>query len=269
MIVTDDHIVANLMQMVADYFEGSGEFPPEDTVFVSWLPFYHDMGLFMGILAPLLTRRRAVVMSPIAFLQRPARWMQLLADNRLSFSASPNFGFELAVRRTTDDDMAGRDLGAILGILSGAERINPATINRFHERFAQFNIKNTVVWPSYGLAEATVYVASPPPGHPPATVRFDYEKLSAGHAQRCDTEAGSELVSYGAGTCLHGTNRRSRNPDGEPGRKGRGDLGARRQRLQRILAKSAGVRSGLSALSWPILPRARPLSRGCAPGIWG
>ncbi len=82
-------------------------------------------------------------------------------------------------------------------ILSGSERIHAATLRRFTERFSRFNLPDSALRPSYGLAEATVYVASSQPGRPPATVRFDYEKLSAGHAKRCD-EGGVELVSLGA-----------------------------------------------------------------------
>ena len=136
-------------------------------------------------------------MSPISFLQKPARWMQMLASSSNAWSAAPNFAFELAVRRTSDDDLAGMDLGGVLGIISGSERIHAATIARFNDRFASFNLPTTTVRPSYGLAEATLYVASAPIGHTPATVRFDYEKLSAGYAKRCGAEGGSELVSYG------------------------------------------------------------------------
>ena len=80
---------------------------------VSWLPFYHDMGLYLGIIMPILTGYRAVLTSPVSFLQRPARWMQLLASNSHAFSAAPNFAFELAARKTSDDDMAGLDLGDV------------------------------------------------------------------------------------------------------------------------------------------------------------
>jgi len=120
----------------------------------------------------------------------------MLASTR-SFSAAPNFAFELAVRRTSDDDMAGLDLGNVHTILSGSERIHAATLRRFTERFSRFNLPETALRPSYGLAEATVYVASSSPGCPPTTVRFDYEKLSAGHAQPCGNEGCSELVSLG------------------------------------------------------------------------
>jgi long chain fatty acid CoA FadD26 len=113
------------------------------------------------------------------------------------------------------------DLGGLLGIISGSERIHSATIRRFNERFAKFNMPDTTVRPSYGLAEATLYVISAPTGHTPATVRFDYEKLSAGHAERCGAEGGSELVSYGAPRsstlAIVDPETRRENPDGKIG----------------------------------------------------
>ncbi|WP_099023349.1 AMP-binding protein [Mycolicibacterium palauense] len=204
-VVTHRNVIANLEQIFSDYMEHRGGVPPQDTTMVSWLPFYHDMGLIQGVFAPLLcppetpegsVGRPAVLMSPLAFLAKPARWIQQLAANPHAWSAAPNFAFELSVRRTSDADMEGLDLGNVLGIISGSERIHSATIRRFNERFAQFHLPETTVRPSYGLAEATLYVVSAPTGHTPATVRFDYEKLAAGHAERC-AEGGSELVSYG------------------------------------------------------------------------
>lgn len=194
--ITHQNVITNVEQALTDYV--GNEIPPE-TVFVSWLPFYHDMGLMKGVFAPLVCERSAVLTSPMAFLQRPARWMQLLATNSKSFSAAPNFAFELAVRRTTDEDMAGLDLGDVLVILSGSERVHAATIGRFTDRFARFNLKETVIRPSYGLAEATVYVASADRDRAPKTVRFDYEKLSNGHAKPCESEGvgGADLVGHG------------------------------------------------------------------------
>jgi len=164
-VVTHKNVIVNLEQVIADYFEDIGKVPPPGLTMVSWLPFYHDMGLLLGVLAPVLRGFPAVVTSPMAFLQKPARWMQMLAGNR-SFSAAPNFAFELAVRRTSDDDMAGLDLGNVHTILSGSERIHAATIRRFTERFSSFNLPDTAVRPSYGLAEATVVCGVVEPGAP-------------------------------------------------------------------------------------------------------
>ncbi|KWX67829.1 AMP-binding protein [Mycobacterium sp. NAZ190054] len=229
-IMTHRNVIANLEQIFTDYMSHRGGVPPQDTTMVSWLPFYHDMGLIQGVFATLLCPpdgpdgtwgRPAVLMSPVAFLQKPARWIQQLALNTHSWSAAPNFAFELSVRRTSDADLEGMDLGDVLGIISGSERIHSATIRRFNERFAQFNMPDTTVRPSYGLAEATLYVISAPTGHTPSTVRFDYEKLSAGHAERCGSDSGTELVSYGAPRSstvrIVDPETRTENPDGKIG----------------------------------------------------
>jgi long-chain fatty acid adenylase/transferase FadD26 len=197
-VVTHKNIVVNLGQMMSDHYADNGRCPPPDTTVVSWLPLYHDMGLQLGIFFPILAGLRTVMMSPMAFLQKPARWMQLLATNTRAFSGAPNFALELAARRTSDADMAGLDLGNVLTIGSGAERVHAATIRRFTERFFRFNFPDTALQPGYGMAEATVYVSSSDTARPPAIVRFDYEELSAGHAKRCDGESGTELVSNGA-----------------------------------------------------------------------
>lgn len=191
------NLLANFEQLTAVYFADYGKVAPPDTTIVSWLPFYHDMGLYLGVCGPILTGLRAVLTSPVAFLQRPARWMQLLASNSHTYTAAPNFAFELAARKTSDDDMAGLDLSDVLVIVTGSERVHPATLRRFTQRFARFNLGEAVIRPSYGLAEATVYVASRAAGQPPAIVRFESEKLTAGNAERCESAGGTPLISYG------------------------------------------------------------------------
>jgi long-chain fatty acid adenylase/transferase FadD26 len=199
-VITHRNVIANFQQMQSDYFHELGNVPPPDTEIVSWLPFYHDMGLIFGICAPIIVGRPAVLMSPMAFLQKPARWIQSLARYGRAFSAAPNFAFDLAVRRTTDHDMAGLDLSRVLAIVSGSERVHPATLRRFHERFARFNLSENVIRPSYGLAEATLYVTTSEPGRRARAVRFGQEELSVGYAKPCESQAveAAELVSYGA-----------------------------------------------------------------------
>jgi fatty acid CoA ligase FadD28 len=195
-MISHTNLEVNFGQLMLSYFPDSGGIAAVDTTIVSWLPFYHDMGLVLGVCAPILGGYRGVLTSPVSFLQRPARWMQLLATNSQAFSAAPNFAFELAARKTSDEDLAGLDLGGVRTILSGSERVQPATLERFAKRFARFNFSDTVLRPSYGLAEATVYVASSRAGQPPEIVDFESDKLSAGHAKRCATGGGTPLVGY-------------------------------------------------------------------------
>jgi fatty acid CoA ligase FadD21 len=196
-MLSDRNLAANFKQLMSEYFPNLGGMAPPDTTIVTWLPFYHDMGLMLGVFAPILGGYHAKIMTPVAFLQRPARWMQALASNTHAFSAAPNFAFELAGRKTSEEDMAGLDLGGVLSIISGSERVYPATLNRFVDRFARFNFAHHMNTPSYGMAEATVYVATRATGGAPEVVDFDTEKLATGTATRCASGTGSPLLSYG------------------------------------------------------------------------
>jgi long-chain fatty acid adenylyltransferase FadD28 len=197
-MITHQNLLANFEQLVSDFYSHCGKVIAPDSTIVSWLPFYHDMGLVVGIAFPVLAGLRAVLTSPAAFLQRPARWMELMASNSHAISAGPNFAFDLTIRKTSDDDLAGLDLGGVVNILSGSERVQPATLQRFADRFARFNLQAKALRPSYGMAEATVYIATREGGGPPEVGYFETEKLTAGHARRCASEGGTPLVSYGA-----------------------------------------------------------------------
>jgi long-chain fatty acid adenylyltransferase FadD28 len=196
-MISHKNLLANFHQIISDYFLEYGKVAPPDLTLVSWLPFYHDMGLVLGVCAPVLGGFRTVLTNPVSFLQRPARWMQLLANSSHAFSAAPNFAFELAARKTSDEDMAGLDLSDVLVILSGSERVHPATLRRFNEQFGRFNLPDTAIRPSYGLAEATVYAATRTPARPTEIVHFESDKLAAGSAECCATGSGTPLVSYG------------------------------------------------------------------------
>jgi long-chain fatty acid adenylyltransferase FadD28 len=197
--VSNKNVFANFEQVIADFFtvDGGMVLPPGLTA-VSWLPLYHDMGLLLAAIFPILMGAPTVVTSPVGFLQRPARWAQLLASTGSAFSAGPNFAFELAVRKTSNDDMAGLDLGRVHTILNGSERVQPATVKRFVDRFVPFNLNPAALRPGYGMAEATVYIASRAKGEPPAIVHFESEKLTGGQANRSATGSGTPLISYGA-----------------------------------------------------------------------
>ncbi|BBX19191.1 acyl-CoA synthetase [Mycolicibacterium duvalii] len=188
------NLTVNFDQLMSNFFADSPL--PADATLVSWLPFYHDMGLVLGVCAPILCGRRAALMSPVAFLEQPSRWVRALAENPHAWSSAPNFAFDLAARKTRDDDLAGLDLGGVVGIISGAERVEPATLHRFVDRFAHFNFRDHMMRPAYGLAEATVFVAtgtwdeSAPAGY------FDTAELGLGRVRPCDEGTGTALVRY-------------------------------------------------------------------------
>lgn len=195
-MISHRNLQANFEQLMRGYFAESNVIAPADTTIVSWLPFHHDMGLVLGICAPILNGWRGQLTNPIAFLERPARWMRSLAENPHAWSAAPNFAFDLAARKTKDNDLAGLDLSGVLGIISGAERVEPATLQRFVDRFAHFNFRDHMVRPSYGLAEATVFVAAGTWREETPAVHFDVEELSAGRARRCAAGTGTALIKY-------------------------------------------------------------------------
>ena len=195
-VVTHQNIFENMEQILPDYFEAYDE-PPADLTVVTWLPLYHDMGLLVGVFLGMRMGRGTVLMSPVAFMQKPARWIQQLALNPHTFTAAPNFAYELAVKRTKDEDLAGLDLSGVVVMINGAERVHGATVRRFNERFGPYGLPEAAMRPSYGLAEATVYVTSSAGGRAPTSVRFDYDELAAGRAQPCAEGAGSEHIGLG------------------------------------------------------------------------
>lgn len=195
-MISHRNLQVNFDQLMRSFFAESQIKVPSDATLVSWLPFYHDMGLVLGVCAPILGGFHGQLTSPVAFLERPARWVQALAKSPHAFSAAPNFAYDLAARKTTEADMAGLDLGGVLGIISGAERVEPATLQRFVDRFAHFNFREHMVRPSYGLAEATVFVTAGTWSDSSGAVHFDAEELSAGRVRPCAEGTGTALVKY-------------------------------------------------------------------------
>jgi amino acid adenylation domain-containing protein/non-ribosomal peptide synthase protein (TIGR01720 family) len=151
-ILTHGNLVANLRSIRA-----AMDFSPS-TVMVSWLPPYHDMGLIGGILAPLFAGGQSVLMPPVAFLQRPLRWVAAVSRFKGTVSGGPNFSFDLSVRKTTEDDRRALDLSAWRVAFSGAEPVRAGTVARFVEAFAVSGLHPDAVYPCYGLAEATLMV---------------------------------------------------------------------------------------------------------------
>lgn len=171
-----------------------------DDVGVSWLPLYHDMGLIGAWLTLLHFGTPLAVMSPLAFLTRPERWLQAFHKHRGTITAAPNFAYELCVRKIADKDIQGIDLSSLRAALNGAEPVNPETLERFAERFAPYGFRRAAQLPVYGLAEASLAVTVPPPDRGPLVDRVDREIFtSEGNAvPTSDADASIAFVSSGA-----------------------------------------------------------------------
>jgi 1-acyl-sn-glycerol-3-phosphate acyltransferase len=144
-----------------------------DDIGVSWLPLYHDMGLIGAWLMPLYFGLPVVVLSPLAFLSRPARWLRAFHRYRGTIGAAPNFAYELAAAKVSDEDLENIDLSSWRAALNGAEPVLPATLDRFASRFARCGFRRETFMPVYGLAEASLAVTIPPLGRGPRVDRIE------------------------------------------------------------------------------------------------
>ncbi|MBN1204898.1 MAG: LLM class flavin-dependent oxidoreductase [Myxococcaceae bacterium] len=125
---------------------------------VGWLPLFHDMGLIGNVLQPLYMGFPIVLMSPLAFLQRPLRWLEAISHFRASTSGGPNFAYDLCVRKATEADKARLDLSCWRLAFNGAEPVRRDTLERFAQAFAPCGFRRQSFYPCYGLAEATLIV---------------------------------------------------------------------------------------------------------------
>jgi acyl-CoA synthetase (AMP-forming)/AMP-acid ligase II len=154
--VTHKNILAN-MAMISKNFGHS-----ETTPFVTWLPFYHDMGLVGTLLQPLYCGTTCSVLSPAAFLHNPGAWLRAIAQFGAYTSGGPNFAFELCVDRIELDAMKDIDLNCWKVAFNGAEPINASTARSFAQKFAPLGFKAAAMFPCYGMAEATLFISGGP-----------------------------------------------------------------------------------------------------------
>jgi acyl-CoA synthetase (AMP-forming)/AMP-acid ligase II len=129
-----------------------------------WLPFHHDMGLVGQLLHPLWLGATSVVLSPEAFVRRPARWLEAIGRYGIEVSGAPDFAYDLCVRQITDEQLAGLDLSGWRVAVSGGEPVRAETRRAFTERFAGAGLRPEAMHAAYGLAEATLLVSGGPAG---------------------------------------------------------------------------------------------------------
>ncbi|MFC7674788.1 long-chain-fatty-acid--AMP ligase FadD32 [Mycolicibacterium sp. GCM10028919] len=168
-----------------------------------WLPFFHDMGLITTLLAPMIGHY-FTFMTPAAFVRRPSRWLREMSarpdDTGGVISVAPNFAFDhAAARGLPKDDEPPLDLSKVKCILNGSEPISAATVRRFNDAFAPYGFKPQAIKPSYGLAEATLFVSTTPMGDHPKIVSVDREALNTGTFVEVPDDSPTAVAQAGAG----------------------------------------------------------------------
>ncbi|MET0399701.1 MAG: condensation domain-containing protein, partial [Longimicrobiaceae bacterium] len=176
--------------------EGFTGYTPE-TRSVIWLPPYHDMGLIGGILQPLFTGYWAALFSPVAFIQRPARWLEAISRYRATSSGGPNFAYELCVHSMRPEERAALDLSHWEIAFNGAEPVRSETLRAFSEAFAPSGFRARAFFACYGLAEATLMVTGSQPAELPVERAVDAEALGEGVVLEAAPEGRYRLVGSG------------------------------------------------------------------------
>jgi acyl transferase domain-containing protein/acyl-CoA synthetase (AMP-forming)/AMP-acid ligase II/NADPH:quinone reductase-like Zn-dependent oxidoreductase/acyl carrier protein/NADP-dependent 3-hydroxy acid dehydrogenase YdfG len=191
-VVTHANLLHNLELIRRSYRAGS------DSRGVIWLPAYHDMGLIGGLLQPLYTGFTVTLMSPLDFLRRPIRWLEAITRVRATISGGPDFAYRMCTNKIRDEELAGLDLSSWEVAFTGAEPVRATTLEAFADRFAACGFDRRALYPTYGLAEATLMVTGAVGGpREPVLLSADASALEAGRVEPADARRRHTLVSCG------------------------------------------------------------------------
>jgi fatty acid CoA ligase FadD32 len=195
--ITHLNLATNVVQVI-EALEGE-----EGDRGVSWLPFFHDMGLITVLLSPMLGHY-ITFMTPAAFVRRPGRWIREMArkegDTGGVISVAPNFAFDhAAARGVPKEGEPPMDLSNIKCILNGSEPISAATVRRFNEAFGPFGFQPKAIKPSYGLAEATLFVSTTPISAEPRIITVDRDELNNHRFVEVPEDSPKAVAQAGAG----------------------------------------------------------------------
>ncbi|NEQ95279.1 MAG: fatty acyl-AMP ligase [Cyanothece sp. SIO2G6] len=192
-MVSHGNIIYN-QQMIKAGFQHD-----ESTIFVGWLPLFHDMGLIGNVLQPLYLGIHCVLMSPEAFLQKPIRWLRAISRYRATTSGGPNFAYDACIKRISTEQRDGLDLSSWTVAFNGAEPVRAETLERFSAAFADYGFRPEACYPCYGMAETTLLVSGGIPGQPSTLVHaqaaaLEHNKIEKAPQPSSDTRT---LVSCG------------------------------------------------------------------------
>ncbi|WP_207547280.1 beta-ketoacyl synthase N-terminal-like domain-containing protein, partial [Mycobacterium talmoniae] len=197
-VLTHRNLLANL-EAIRRAIDGN-----ESTIVASWLPLHHDMGLIGAMLGTLYLGGSCYLMPPEAFIQHPMRWLETLSESGANVSVAPNFAYDLCVERSSAAERAALDLSHWTTAMSGAEPVNPTTLQRFADAFAPAGFRDTAFRPVYGLAEATLLVTAGTESAEPVRRHVDPVALRDHHVVDVPPEHPGAATLIGCGTVQHG-----------------------------------------------------------------
>ncbi len=148
-----------------------------------WLPPFHDMGLIAGLICGVCGSFPTILMAPISFIERPARWLEAMSDGKVTLTTAPNFGYQLCVDRVRDDEVPGLDLSHLHSALSGAERVRHGTMRAFAEKFAPAGFRSDSFHPVYGMAENVLITSGRQQERGPRSFVIDGRRLRQGQVE--------------------------------------------------------------------------------------
>jgi acyl transferase domain-containing protein/acyl-CoA synthetase (AMP-forming)/AMP-acid ligase II len=191
-IVTHSNLLANARTAEKCFRMNS------ESVGVSWLPPYHDMGLIGGIIYPLFTGFPISLMSPTSFVRDPGRWLQAISDYRATVSSAPNSAYQMCVQRVRREVREALDLSSWNVAINGAEPVRADVLNDFVAMFRQCGFQRRAFYPCYGLAENTLLVSGARPLSEPSVRFVSKPDLEAGWARSAaDSRSASAIVGSG------------------------------------------------------------------------
>lgn len=185
----------------------------QESVSVTWLPGFHDMGLIDGLIQPLYTGFLGVVMTPEAFVQKPLVWLKAITDYRGTHSGGPNMGYELCVQRITPEQQRDLDLTSWLSAYNGAEPIRRTTLERFADKFHSSGFRIERFYPCYGMAETTLIVTGGTIHDAPVFFNAQIDSLENRIAVEAESANESSRQIVGSGQAWLGTEVRIVEPE--------------------------------------------------------
>ncbi|HEX4953892.1 MAG TPA: amino acid adenylation domain-containing protein [Thermoanaerobaculia bacterium] len=191
-VVVHHHHLMHNEEMIRRAFDQSA-----DSVVVSWLPLFHDMGLIGSVLQPVYLGASCVLMPPLSFLQQPRRWLAAIDRFRATTSGGPSFAYELCATRIRREEAEPLDLSCWRVAFNGSEPVRAQTLHRFSTAFAPWGFRRESFFPCYGLAEATLFVSGPQPGTGFSEIEVDAAALERHQVAPAGEGGGRRLIGCG------------------------------------------------------------------------